>query len=55
MMFMEILKVRDGLYNAWRQGKLKMSKDDDGKPMSIPPIPPTEQPAHLEVIAICFI
>uniref|UniRef100_A0A8R1Z4K2 DIS3-like exonuclease 2 n=1 Tax=Pristionchus pacificus TaxID=54126 RepID=A0A8R1Z4K2_PRIPA len=42
--------VRDGLYNAWRQGKLKMSKDDDGKPMSIPPIPPTEQPAHLEML-----
>ncbi|GMT04291.1 hypothetical protein PENTCL1PPCAC_26465, partial [Pristionchus entomophagus] len=42
--------VRDGLYNAWRQGKLTMSKDDDGKPMTIPPIPPAEQPAHIEML-----
>ncbi|GMT33113.1 hypothetical protein PFISCL1PPCAC_24410, partial [Pristionchus fissidentatus] len=42
--------VREGLYNAWRQGKLKMAKDDDGKPMTIPPIPPVEQPAHLEML-----
>ncbi|VDN87087.1 unnamed protein product [Brugia pahangi] len=30
--------VRDALYEAWRGGNLKASVDDNGKPLTIPPI-----------------
>lgn len=31
-------QVRDSLYRAWRDGHLNVAVDDDGKPITIPPI-----------------
>lgn len=31
-------KVRDALYEAWRGGHLKAEVDDDGQPITIPPL-----------------
>uniref|UniRef100_A0A914WIJ6 Ribonuclease II/R domain-containing protein n=1 Tax=Plectus sambesii TaxID=2011161 RepID=A0A914WIJ6_9BILA len=30
--------VRDNMYRSWREGHLNISRDDDGQPLTIPPI-----------------
>ncbi|VDK85103.1 unnamed protein product [Onchocerca ochengi] len=50
--------VRDALYEAWRNGNLKARVDDNGQPLTIPPIKRTDSeielsPAELLDLPIC--
>lgn len=45
------LQVRDALYDAWRNGSLKARVDDDGKPLSIPPVKRSEE-IHADLIDV---
>ncbi|MCP9265071.1 DIS3-like exonuclease 2 [Dirofilaria immitis] len=51
--------VRDALYEAWRSGNLKARVDDNGQPLTIPPIKRSDSeielsPAELLDLPICF-
>lgn len=41
--------VRENLYNAWRHNELKATCDDDGKPLTVPPVPVPKEEGVVEV------
>lgn len=41
--------VRDNLYQAWRNGQLHVEKDDNGQPLTIPPVQPADEDDLVEV------
>lgn len=52
------VKVRDALYEAWRGGNLKARVDDNGQPLTIPPIKRSDYEIELspaELLDVNFI
>ncbi|KAI1731546.1 RNB domain-containing protein [Ditylenchus destructor] len=42
--------IRDAMYMAWRSGQLNMACDEDGQPISVPPVPNSDQEHNFEVL-----
>ncbi|KAI1717993.1 RNB domain-containing protein [Ditylenchus destructor] len=42
--------IRDAMYMAWRSGQLNMACDEDGQPISVPPVPNSEKEHNFEVL-----
>lgn len=46
--------IRDAMYMAWRSGQLNMACDEDGQPISVPPVPNSEKEHNFEVLQVSF-
>lgn len=46
------VKVRDALYEAWHAGNLKARVDDNGQPLTIPPIKRSDYEVELSPVEL---